>query len=546
MTQNSQKESQFGGANGGLTNFLLALPRLSAIGVFVFIVLITVIGAIAIDRNETAKHEALMRDVSNALVADLERRVSNHLAFLGAGAALFSVVDEVDEAVFSSFVSSLPRAQDPVGSQGVGWARVVGQETSSAMKVPVTFLEPPGEGNQRSLGFDLYSEPARREAITIAAETGKPSTSGKLQLVNRPKDKGSGFLILVPVYNLPADQVTRLDKRARSLKGFVFTPFNAPQALDEALESTAYKDLSVRLYYGDARPENLLAFHEGDQEAGNSILERVLVANKKMTISVASAPRPVISILALETLLLGLAVATLLASLIHFVTERAILNEASREQMEQQNSIRSSLTRELNHRAKNTLANVLSIISLTRRRSTDLDQFADALDGRVRALSATHDLLTRSEWSTTPLRDILETELSSLIEAREGAVRLSGPDTLLAPNDALSLGLAVHELATNAARFGALSVPEGQLSVSWHLDGDGIAIVEWRELGGPPVPQERTEGFGTNLIEKIVAHEFKSPVDLQFLPEGVVCVLHVPVRERVDFAIRQKPSISRL
>ncbi|MEP2551368.1 MAG: sensor histidine kinase, partial [Marinomonas sp.] len=167
-------------------------------------------------------------------------------------------------------------------------------------------------------------------------------------------------------------------------------------------------------------------------------------------------------------------------------------------------------------------------------------------DGRVRALSATHDLLTRSEWSTTPLRAILETELSSLIEAREGAVRLTGPDTLLAPNDALSLGLAVHELATNAARFGSLSVPEGELWVSWRLAGQDVAIVEWRELGGPPVPQERTQGFGTDLIEKVVAHELRNPVDLQFLPEGVLCTFHVPVRERADFAIRQKPSISRL
>ncbi len=113
-------------------------------------------------------------------------------------------MDEVDEAVFASFVEALPPADDSAGSQGVGWAKVIRQEKPGAIKVPVVFLELPGEGNQRSLGFDLYSEAIRREAIDIAATTGKPSASGKLQPANRPKSKGLGFLILVPVFDMAA------------------------------------------------------------------------------------------------------------------------------------------------------------------------------------------------------------------------------------------------------------------------------------------------------------------------------------------------------
>ncbi|MEO9462220.1 MAG: CHASE domain-containing protein [Marinomonas sp.] len=546
MTQSNLKTDKSGSVRDRLASLLLALPRVSAISVFVFMMIVTVIGTVAIERNERAKHERLMREVSHAVAADLDRRVSSHAAFLSAGAALFSVVDEVDKAVFASFVNALPRADDPAGSLGVGWAQAVQATQASSLKVPVIFLQPESEGNRRSIGFDLYSEAIRHKAIDIAIRTGQPIASGKLQPANRKKGKGLGFLILMPVFDGSANRTAGNNNAERALKGFVFTPFNASLALEEAVASSAHKDLNVRLYDGDALPENLLAFHKGDNVGGTSTLETVLVANHKLTISVDSAFRERISPLALETLLLGFAIALLLALLIHFLTQRAAENKAAVERLQQQSSIRASLTRELNHRAKNTLANVLSIISLTRRRSTDLDQFADALDGRVRALSATHDLLTRSEWSTTPLRAILETELSSLIEAREGAVRLTGPDTLLAPNDALSLGLAVHELATNAARFGSLSVPEGELWVSWRLAGQDVAIVEWRELGGPPVPQERTQGFGTDLIEKVVAHELRNPVDLQFLPEGVLCTFHVPVRERADFAIRQKPSISRL
>jgi two-component sensor histidine kinase len=108
----------------------------------------------------------------------------------------------------------------------------------------------------------------------------------------------------------------------------------------------------------------------------------------------------------------------------------------------------------------------------------------------------------------------------------------------LAPNDALSFGLAVHELATNAAKYGALSVPGGAIAVSWAMVEDGLAEVTWRERGGPPVAQTRRRGFGTELIEKIVAHELRRPVTLDFAPEGVTCVMQVPVRRRGDFRIR--------
>ncbi|MEP5625717.1 MAG: sensor histidine kinase, partial [Hyphomicrobiales bacterium] len=247
-----------------------------------------------------------------------------------------------------------------------------------------------------------------------------------------------------------------------------------------------------------------------------------------------------LSLLALETLIFGLAVAALLAVLVRTLTQQAIADQAAMRQLKEQISIRDTLTRELNHRVKNTLANVLSIITLTRRRSTDLDGFATSLDGRVRALSATHDLLTRTDWGATPLRDVITTEMGPLGDIHNGVLEVSGPDILLAPNDALSIGLAMHELATNAAKFGALSVDGGKVLVTWQLQSDDLAIVEWREEGGPAVPSDRKRGFGTELIEKIVAHELKHPVDLEFYPGGVRCVMRIPVRHRGDFEIRQR------
>ncbi|MEE4289177.1 MAG: sensor histidine kinase, partial [Erythrobacter sp.] len=118
-------------------------------------------------------------------------------------------------------------------------------------------------------------------------------------------------------------------------------------------------------------------------------------------------------------------------------------------------------------------------------------------------------------------------------------VNVDGPPVQLAPNDALSFGLAIHELATNAAKYGALSVPDGRVSIYWKLVEDHLAEVEWRESGGPEVNPQRTRGFGTDLIEKIVAHELRHPVTLAFEREGVRCVMRVPVRRRGDFQIRE-------
>src|SRR5690606_27423780 len=146
--------------------------------------------------------------------------------------------------------------------------------------------------------------------------------------------------------------------------------------------------------------------------------------------------------------------------------------------------------------------------------ASNLQEFADRLDGRIRALSATHDLLTQSDWGTTPVRKVVQAELLPYAQANDHENDLQGPDIEMAPNDALSLGLAMHELATNAAKYGALSQPGGKVSVHWKLVAESLVRLEWQESGGPPVSGQRGRGFGTDLIERIVAHELKNPVEL--------------------------------
>jgi two-component sensor histidine kinase len=397
---------------------------------------------------------------------------------------------------------------------------------------------PAAPHNRRALGYDMYSDPARAAAMAEAELTLRPAASGRIVLEQETSGTAPAFAIYMPVFrmNRPGE---------RGLAGFVYTPFRAREFLDAAIDREGPGRFGVRLYDGEVNTGHLLVAQSISDAARDTVEQEVTIADRKLMLVIEHADHRVLSPLSMVTLVFGLALASLLMLLARLLTQQAFEDQARLAFFEEQHSIRNSLTRELNHRVKNTLANVLSILSLTRRRASGLDDFADSLEGRIRALSATHDLLTVTDWGTTPIRAVIEAELQHFRSVLDDTILLEGPELELAPNDALSFGLAVHELATNAAKYGALSVPGGQVTIRWHRGEEhggetGWAEVEWQETGGPPVATERRRGFGTELIEKVVAHELRQPVTLDFAPTGVRCVLRVPVRRPADFRIREK------
>ena len=156
----------------------------------------------------------------------------------------------------------------------------------------------------------------------------------------------------------------------------------------------------------------------------------------------------------------------------------------------------------------------------------------------LRALSATHDLLMQREWRDAPVADIVRSELAPYMQDDDHHVSMHGPDVEVAPNDALSLGLALHELATNAAKYGSLSEPAGEVEISWWVEPGRHVTVDWREFGGPAVSEPGRRGFGMDLIERIVANELRQEVKVEFKPGGVECRILIPLRDRTAFAIR--------
>jgi PAS domain S-box-containing protein len=184
---------------------------------------------------------------------------------------------------------------------------------------------------------------------------------------------------------------------------------------------------------------------------------------------------------------------------------------------------------ELNHRVKNILAIVQSVAGQTMRNASSLQTFNSVFSGRIQALSIAHDILTQTRWIGIGLAELLEKVLAPY---RDGSrIALNGPPTLLPARSVLPLSMVIHELATNASKYGALSEPAGELTVSWDLtNGKASRVhVNWLERGGPRVQKTRVQGFGTTLIERVVTYDLDGASALDYAPEGVTANLSFPL-----------------
>jgi PAS domain S-box-containing protein len=185
------------------------------------------------------------------------------------------------------------------------------------------------------------------------------------------------------------------------------------------------------------------------------------------------------------------------------------------------------LMRELTHRSKNLLAVIQAMARQTARHTGSVDGFLNQFSARLQALAASHDLLVRESWHGASLRELIQSQLAAYIDRGEGQLTVDGESVALKPEAAQNLGLALHELAVNAAKFGALSVPGGRVSISWVLRDNAIDL-NWREQNGPKVKARRKKGFGSMVIERNLARSLDAQVDVAFEPDGLRCHIVIP------------------
>jgi len=206
-----------------------------------------------------------------------------------------------------------------------------------------------------------------------------------------------------------------------------------------------------------------------------------------------------------------------------------LVDITERKRAEEQQAL---LVRELHHRVKNTLATVQAIMGSTARASSSIEDFQEKFIGRVASLSRTHSLLTEDLRQTILFQDLLRNELDPFDDGTSQRIRLKGPPVELSSDLAVPIGMAVHELTTNAAKYGALSVLGGSVEVTWSLciEADGRKLLfEWLERDGPPIEAPTRRGFGSRLLERVLTAQISAEVAIDHDPDGLRARVAVPL-----------------
>lgn len=213
------------------------------------------------------------------------------------------------------------------------------------------------------------------------------------------------------------------------------------------------------------------------------------------------------------------------------VTERRIAEERQ-----------ALLIRELHHRVKNTLATVQAIVGSTARTASSIESFYEAFVGRIMSLAHTHSVLTEDTWQTASLRNLLENELRPYGDGSPdgtvgGRVALAGPPVDLASDIAVPIGMAIHELTTNAAKHGALSTQDGRVTITWSVADTGTGKVlhlDWSEIDGPPVKPPTRQGFGSRLLQRVLTAQVRADIATTYQPEGFRLTMKAPLPARTE------------
>ena len=305
---------------------LTRYPRAVPLAIFLLVAAVTVLSVFAIEQGETEREAAELDRQAQAMSSTIERRASASAASLRAGAALFGTQARVDADLFRRFVAELRLDTDYQGSEGIGWAPVVAAagvpafeaemnasrmamlgvrptlaEQPRDLLVPILFLQPDTLRNRRAIGFDMYSEAVRREAMDRAVQSSRPTASGRVTLVQRRDDDGGGFLIYMPVFDQGGD--------GRRLRGFIYSPFSAGEFLTSAADIANQQTGEVALYDVENGRRVLMA-RFGEGRDGAFAEKPLTLANREMVLRVQSARVDVLSPMSMVTLLFGIAVAS--------------------------------------------------------------------------------------------------------------------------------------------------------------------------------------------------------------------------------------------
>jgi CHASE1-domain containing sensor protein len=529
------------------------LHRFAYLIVFIVVALIGGGVTFAVYKNETAAREARFQVVADEVVDRIRNRVQQHIALVAATAShLEAIGSDINRNRFRRFVEGLDLDDEFEGVQGIGLARILQKDeeietarrisadygedrqiwppSEEALRTAIVMLEPLDARNRAALGFDMYSEQRRREAMYRAINTGEVSATAPVTLVQEITSiKQPGFLVYIPVGDDDSGRIT----------GFAYAPFRAGDLHDAAL---AEGPLPVEI---ETRDENAAQdavlytsenFSRSAATSRFSVERQIEVAGRIWTITLrdraafrARDEAPYTLITGLISLLLATALAAATRWQQQSVDRARELNALAERSIKE----KDLMLQEMKHRIKNSIARIMAMARQTAAASDSIEAFSESFNARLQSMSNAQDMLTRNHWQQTDLRELLKVELQQVYGNAMEEAEISGPSVKLNGRQTQALGLTFHELATNSLKYGAGAVEDGRLVISWSVErkpqtGRELRFV-WDERTGEKAEPPTRRGFGARLIEASVAGELGGSIDRSFHDTGLTITLRFPV-----------------
>ena len=518
---------------------------------------------IILESERTAERQAF-ESLADDAVNRIRERTEHNLSLIAATHSFFEADNgNVSRPEFQSFALGLFLKGHLSGMQGIGFARLIKSgeedaasdilrqnyelerqiwpETTQDFRTPILMLEPLDLRNKAALGFDMYSETTRRQAMLAAAKTATVSASAPVMLVQEiTEEKQAGFLAFMPLMaeGSSAGEVLIGEDR---IQGFVYAPFRAGDLHKAALPSPAAVPVFVQTAdITDGTSQVLFAsegFPEHEEKAANRVSRQIEVGGRVWEISVIESAALNDSFFYWRTFMLGSVSLLFSAALAVSVRSRLKSREANRllkEMSEKTIQEKDLMLQEMKHRIKNSIARILAIARQTAGASESLEEFNASFGSRLQAMANAQDLLTRSRWEKADLRALLLQELEQVFGDGAEGIDLAGPSVQLTETGTHALGLVFHELATNAMKYSDVFAEGSRFEVAWKIapgsKGSRRLELDWIEETPKEVSVPESLGFGSRLMEALVAGEMGGKIDRRFTSRGVVVRISVPLK----------------
>ena len=510
-------------------------------------------------RSSTESDRLRFESFADDAVGRIESRLDLHVSLLESTRAYMGVANAGrDRDSFAAFVGELDLDGRYDGIQGIGFADAIAVaqtgetastiaasygldrgvwpvETDQTVRTPILLLEPQDRRNFAAIGFDMFSDATRRDAMRRAARTSRPSATAPVQLVQEiDENRQTGFLVYLPLRG--AEDGTDERDAIRRTGGFVYAPFRAGDLVSAALAAGRDLPVHAKVYDTEVAPDRLLVAY-GQARSSTlatdfATVREVDFAGRRWVIELAPGtafPRTASDLPALLLALVGVALSVLMALLVLSQTRRAEAVAALADSNARSLDQKDLLLREMNHRIKNSITRILAIARQTARYSADLDAFMASFSARLAAMTTSQELLTESDRKLARIGDLLAAELGQVFGEDMRNCTLAGPTIEVDATAAQSLGLTFHELATNALKYGSVADGDGALRVEWWREGDEVAI-DWIEQGKKDFTafEPARKGFGTRLINMNIERELGGRIGREFGARGLTVRLRFP------------------